>query len=79
MNRNDPYLRQLRRELIQAQARLKRVEHERDELKRLLVKRDNAIAMVKRLITEVIGDVDEVVSAYQGPRASANRRSRTRH
>jgi hypothetical protein len=36
-NRNDPYLVLLRRELVRAQARLRRVERERDALARELV------------------------------------------
>jgi len=36
MNRNDPYLVLLRRELTRAQARLKRAERERDQLRAAL-------------------------------------------
>jgi len=58
MKSDDAYLRQLRRELTLAQARLKRVERERDELKHRLVEYDKVIAVVQRTLTQVLKDTE---------------------
>ena len=58
MKSNDPYLRQLRRELTLAQARLKRVERERDELKQRLAERDKVITVAKRMLIQVLKDTE---------------------